>query len=191
MYVVKLDVIALIFRNAAPDYHNASFNALPFHYPGLTLFWDGIALTTIAVVMIAVCCCRNLELTCLKDKMESVFLLLFSAGVVPLLCLASHAHYLFVAAITDPFYATGIAIYYGIFYYLHLSFLTQTYEGVDHCVPNVEPATAQVDDQPLPLEQVNNDENPLVDRDVYQGILSNQRTNVLYMNMLPTSTTRQ
>ena len=100
-----------------------------------------------------------------------------------------HAHYIFIAAITDPFYATGIAIYYGILYYLHHSFLTQTYEGVDHCVPNVEPATAQVDDQPLPLEQVNNDENPLVDRDVHQGILSNQRTNVLYMNMLPTSTT--
>ena len=115
----------------ATDYYTASFNALLFHYPGLTLFWDGIALTTIAVVMIAVCCCRNLELTCLKDKMESVFLLLFSAGVVPLLCLASHAHYIFIAAITDPFYATGIGIYYGIFYYVHLSLLKRTYEGVD------------------------------------------------------------
>ena len=90
-YVVSLDIAALVFRNAAPDYYTASFNGPLFHYPGLLLLWDGIALTTIAVVMIAVCCCRNLELTCLKDKMESVFLLLFSAGVVPLLCLASHA----------------------------------------------------------------------------------------------------
>ena len=184
VYVVILDIAALVFRKAAPDYYTASFNGPLFHYPGLLLLWDGIALTTISVVMIMVCCCRKLELTCLKEKvseMEFVFLLLFSAGVVPLLCLASHAHYIFIAAITDPFYATGIAIYYGIFYYLHHSILMQTYEGVDHCVPNdhhtsvqrvdyhiVKQATAQPDNQPAPLEQVNNDKSTLVDRDVQQ-----------------------
>ena len=35
----------------APDYYTESFNALLFHYPGLTLFWDGFALTTIMTVM--------------------------------------------------------------------------------------------------------------------------------------------
>ena len=166
VYVVILDIAALVFRNTAPDYYTANFNALLFHYPGLLLPWDGIALTTIAVVMIVVCCCRKLVPTCLKEKvseMEFVFLLLFSAGVVPLLCLASHAHYVFIAAITDPFYATGIAIYYGIFYYLHHSILTQTYEGVDHCVPNDHHTSVRV-----PLEQVNNDESTLVDRDDQQ-----------------------
>ena len=138
VFVVILDIVALVFRNAAPDYHNASFNALLFHYPGLTLFWDGFALTTIATVMIMVMivsgCCQNNELSCLKkyvNKKEIVFLLLLLAGVVPLLCIASHAHYIFIAAITDPFYATGIGIYYGIFYYVHLSLLKRTYEGVD------------------------------------------------------------
>ena len=138
VFVVILDIVALVFRNAAPDYHNANFNALLFHYPGLTLFWDGFALTTIATVMIMVMivsgCCQNNELSCLKkyvNKKEIVFVLLLLAGVVPLLCLASHAHYIFIAAITDPFYATGIGIYYGIFYYVHLSLLKRTYEGVD------------------------------------------------------------
>jgi len=50
------------------------------------------------------------------NKNEIVFLLLLLAGVVPLLCIASHVHYIFIAAITDAFYATGIGLYYGIFY---------------------------------------------------------------------------
>jgi len=128
----------LVFRNTAPDYYTASFNALLFHYPGLTLLWDGFALTTTMTVMIVVTmvwgCCQKNELSCLKkdvNKNEIVFLLLLLAGVVPLLCIASHVHYIFIAAITDPFYATGIGLYYGIFYYVHLSLLKQTYEGVD------------------------------------------------------------
>ena len=126
-FVMILDIVALIFRNAAPDYYTASFNALLFHYPGLTLFWDGVALTTIVTVM--VCCVQKQKYSCLNtqreqmEQMEFVFQLLTLAGVVPLICLASHAHYLLVAAITDAFYATGIGIYYGIFYYVHLSLL--------------------------------------------------------------------
>ena len=66
------------------------------------------------------------------EQQKFVFQLML-AGVVPLLCLASHAHYIFIAAITDPFYTTGIGIYYGIFYYVHLSLLkkTTTYGGFD------------------------------------------------------------
>ena len=150
LFVVILDILALIFRKAAPDYYTESFHAPLFHYPGLTLFWDGIALTTIMTVMILAMiiwgCCQNDKLSCLKKKINKkkiVFLLLLFAGVVPLLCFASHAHYIFIAAITDPFYATGIGIYYGIFYYFHLSFLTQIYEGVDQCAPNVQQTSVQ------------------------------------------------
>ena len=152
VFVVILDIVALPFRNKAPDYYTESFNAHLFHYPGLTLFWDGIAfLTSIALVIIMVChcvvChCLKHEQSRLKEKlsqMEFVFLLLLFAGVVPLLCLASHAHYIFIAAITDPFYATGIGIYYGIFYYVHLSLLKRTYEGVDQCAPNVQLTSVQ------------------------------------------------
>ena len=96
-----------------------SFNAPLVHYPGLTLFWDGFAiLTPIALVMNMVCHCLKHEQSCLKEKlmnqMEFVFLLLLFAGVVPLLCLASHTHYIFIAAITDPFYAIGIGIYWFV-----------------------------------------------------------------------------
>ena len=160
VYVFILDIVALAFRETAPDYYTESFNAPLFRYPGLTLFWDLFALTTIMTVMIMVMIMvyHSLkdEQSYLKEKrknpMEFVFLLLLFAGVVPLLCLASHVHYIFIAAITDPFYATGIGIYYGIFYYFHLSFLTQIYEGVDQYAPNVdhhndEQARAQQDNQ--------------------------------------------
>ena len=104
------------------------------------------SLVMIMVCHCVVCRCIKHEQSCLKEKlsqMEFVFLLLLFAGVVPLLCLASHVHYIFIAAITDPFYATGIGIYYGIFYYFHLSFLTQIYEGVDQCAPNVQQTSVQ------------------------------------------------
>ena len=99
------------------------------------MFWDGIALTTLAIVMImvmiVVCCVQKQGLNTQREQMEFVFQLLTLAGVLPLTFIASHAHYLLVAAITDAFYATDIGIYYGIFYYVHLSLLKRTYEGVD------------------------------------------------------------
>ena len=98
VFVMILDIVALVFRNTAPDYHTASFNALLFHYPGLTLFWDGIALTTIltviVMVMIVVCCVQKQSPNTQREQMEFVFQLLTLAGVIPLICLASHAHYL-------------------------------------------------------------------------------------------------
>ena len=160
VYVFILDIVALAFRKTALDYYTESFNALLFHYPVLTFIWDGFALTTIMTVMIimvcrvpkltwckscVVCHCLKHKQSCLKVKLSQmeVFLLLLFAGVVPLLCLASHAHYIFIAAITDAFYATGIGIYYGIFYYVHLSLLKRTYEGVDQCAPNVQLTSVQ------------------------------------------------
>ena len=162
LFVVILDIAALAFRNAAPDYYTERFHAPLFHYPGLTLFWDGIALTTIMtvmiMVMIMVCCVP--KLTRCKQQ-EFVFQLLTLAGVVPLLCFASHAQYLFIAAITDTFYATGIGIYYGIFYYVHISLLKKTYVGFDQHTPVYrddqtakidQPITVQVDDQHTPTD---------------------------------------
>ena len=161
LFVVILDILALIFRKAAPDYYTESFHAPLFHYPGLTLFWDGIALTTIMTVMILAMiiwgCCQNDKLSCLKKKINKkkiVFLLLLFAGVVPLLCFASHAHYIFIAAITDPFYATGIGIYYGIFYYVHLSLLKRTYEGVDQVQTTDQSTTPQQGDKHTESEDV-------------------------------------
>ena len=150
LFVVILDIVALAFRKAAPDFYTESFHAPLFHYPGLTLFWDGIALTTIMTVMILAMIiwgyCQNDDFSRPKknvNKKKIVFLLLLFAGVVPLLCFASHVHYIFIAAITDPFYATGIGIYYGIFYYVHLSLLKRTYEGVDQFQTTDQSTTPQ------------------------------------------------
>ena len=174
VFVTILDIAALVFQKATPDYYTASFNALLFHYPGLTLFWDGIALTTIVavmiMVMIMVCCVQKQKYSCLNiqcEKMKVVFQLLILAGVVPLICLASHAHYLFIAAITDPLYATGIGIYYGVFYFVHLSLLKKAYEGVDQRTPvhgddqttkNNQPPTVELDDKHIQIQPTDNEE---------------------------------
>ena len=169
-----LDIAALAFQKATPDYFTVSFNTLLFHYPGLTLFWDGIALTAITIVMVMVmimtCCVQKQEYSCLNIKYEKTkvaFQLLMLAGVIPLISLASHAHYLFIAAITDPLYATGIGIYYGVFYFVHLSVLKKAYEGVDQRTPvhpndqttkNNQPSTVELDDKHTPIQPTDNEE---------------------------------
>ena len=119
VYVIALDIAALIFRDLTPEYHSESYNRLLFRYPGVLLCWDILAAIIIAVLIItalaAMCCC---------DKYTFLFLKL--AGVVPLLSLASHAHYILIAWITDPLYATGIKINYVVFYVIHLLVLKQS-----------------------------------------------------------------
>ena len=66
----------------------------------------------------AMCCCADCD--------KHTFLFLKLAGVVPLLVLASHAHYIIIAWITDPIYATGVGINYAIFYVIHLVALKQS-----------------------------------------------------------------
>ena len=67
-------------------------------------------------------------------KVETVSLrLLKLAGVVPLVSLASHTHYIIIAWITDPLYATGVGINYVIFYVIHLVVLKQSCKRTIQC----------------------------------------------------------
>ena len=64
-------------------------------------------------------------------KVEAVSLrLLKLAGVVPLVSLASHTHYIIIAWITDPLYATGVGINYAIFYVIYLLVFKHTCIGI-------------------------------------------------------------
>ena len=74
-------------------------------------------------------CCQ--AMCCRTDGDKYTFLFLKLAGVVPLLSLASHAHYILIAWITDPLYATGIKINYVIFYVIHLLVLKQSCKSYD------------------------------------------------------------
>ena len=64
-----------------------------------------------------------------KERAEKIamyfFLILF--GIAPLLCLASHAHYITIAWITDPVYSGAIGIYYGIIIFMQFFLLKQAY----------------------------------------------------------------
>ena len=112
LYVFVLDICAVSVRNETPEYYSDMYNKLLFNYPGVLLFWDMIALYIsfiLVISLIAARCCN-----------KNTFPLLLAAGMVPLLCFASHAHYIIIAWITDPFYATSVGIYYGVCYIIHL-----------------------------------------------------------------------
>jgi len=47
------------------------------------------------------------------------FIWLSTAGFSPFLCITSHAHFILIAWITDPSYAFGIGVFYGISFFVY------------------------------------------------------------------------
>ena len=127
VYILALDIAALKFREDTPEYYNENYNVFLYRYPGTVLCWDILPVIVIIAVLIFIAlavkdlnndaamniCCHKVKLPRAKTV---IFLLLKLTGVVPLLPLAAHAHYIIIAWITDPLYATGIGIDYAIFY---------------------------------------------------------------------------
>ena len=125
LYVNVVDIVALIFRNAeTPEYYSEMHDAVIFQYPWILLCWDLLALVAISTLLL-----RALVGAC----NETTLLFPLIAAFVPLVCLASHVHYIVIAWILDPFFATGIGIYYVIFYSMHLVLLKKTYTRVSAC----------------------------------------------------------
>ena len=60
-------------------------------------------------------------------KKTALYLFLILFGIAPLLCLASHVHYIAIAWITDPVYSGAIGIYYGIVIFMQFFLLKQAY----------------------------------------------------------------
>ena len=125
--VFVIDIVAVAVRNETPEYYSDMYNKPLFDYPGVLLFWDilAIGIFVISALVSVWHIYRN----------ENAFLLriLFK---VPLLCFASHAHYILIAWITDPFYATSIGIYYGVCYIIHLLLFKRIYKQVDYLANN-------------------------------------------------------
>ena len=59
------------------------------------------------------------------------FVCLSLAGLAPFLCVASHAHFILIAWITDPTYASGIGVFYGILFFVYFLTFKFVYH---HCV---------------------------------------------------------
>ena len=147
LYVLALDIAVLSFRNhdkTTTAYYNTDHNDRLYFYTVPMLIWDVIATVTIILMLFRVlACCKETStnktsswVRCVKwfckNEDKRTLQSLAAAGVVPgLLCLASHAHYIIIAWVSDPIYATSIGIYYAIFYVLHLVVLKQTYKGID------------------------------------------------------------
>ena len=160
LYVIGLDIAALKFRPYSPEYHNESYNVLLFHYPGTLLVWDAIAVIIIIAVLIAfitrsviillvTCWCADKCKLCVKRGEGGerhkyyIFLLLKLTGVVPLLVLAAHAHYIIIAWITDSLYATGVGINYAIFYVIHLVVLKKSCKRTIQCYNKCQKESCQ------------------------------------------------
>jgi len=126
VYVNILDFIALNFcydphNDATVEYFIQEYNAELFHYPGVTLLYEFLADFILLVVLIAPCCLE-------EDKK---FNALAAAGFAPLLCLASHTHYIAIAWITDPTYAGAIGLYYGAIIFMQFIVLQRIYAAFD------------------------------------------------------------
>ena len=112
--VTALDTIA--FYNQTND--TSEYNLL-FWLPLPLAVWDVLAIIFGGIMIIS---CRIYKL---EKRYMYISLMLF--GIAPLLCLASHTHYIAIAWLTDPAYASAIGIYYGISIFLWFFMLKQAY----------------------------------------------------------------
>ena len=133
MYVVALDGVAVGFRDhhVMPNseiYSSAEDNLL-YQYPLVLLVLDFITIPYIIVAAIIVGCMYKKKKFQPQVDAKKIafyfFLILF--GIAPLICLASHAHYIAIAWITDPVYSGAIGIYYGITIFMQFFLLKQAY----------------------------------------------------------------
>ena len=130
LFVLILDICAVTVGNETPpEYYNDTYHELLFVYPGLLLFWDILGLCTFVALVIS-------ALIAAWHHNENTFPLLVEVRIVPLLCFASHAHYILIAWITDPFYATSVGIYYGICYIIHLLLFKRIFKDVYYLTNN-------------------------------------------------------
>lgn len=130
VYVFALDVSALVARGRGvntTEYFTEEYDASLYHYPGTIFVFD--LLGALIVIILAICTCL-LDKNIGVEKYETLFLCLIPAGIAPLLCLASHTHYILIAWLTDPIYASSIGISYAITIFVYLFLLKETYKRV-------------------------------------------------------------
>ena len=77
VYVFALDIAALVSRDPTPEYHSTNYSGLLYYY-----------------VLIFIALAAKLGMCCFTDSNQHTLLFLKLAGVVPLLSLAAHTHYI-------------------------------------------------------------------------------------------------
>ena len=125
-YVIALDAAAVAYRgqHVMPEFFTDN---LLYQYPLMPLaVWDVVALLFLLLFTIPVIGFL-LSIKWEQCKEKTLYFLMILLGIAPLLCLASHAHYIAIAWITDPVYSGAIGIYYGILIFMWFFLLKQAY----------------------------------------------------------------
>jgi len=131
LYVLALDVVACVYSHQKNTEYSTTYDQSLKDYPGTVFFYDIFALPFWVITFIVVLRSTTAQIT---EPKEKHFLFLTLAGVAPLLCLTSHSHYILIAWLTHPLYASRIGIYYGITIFVHFFLLKQTYKQVSKIV---------------------------------------------------------
>ena len=140
-YVIALDIAAVAYRDhhvmPTSEFFTTTVDDLLYQYPLMLLAaWDMFALffislfTALLILSYKFSCCDSPVLPPIRYYKHQ-YLLMILFGIAPLLCLASHTHYIAIAWITDPVYSGSIGIYYGIFIFVWFFLLKQTH--VKYC----------------------------------------------------------
>ena len=139
LYVFALDAVAVSYRDhlvlPTSEFYSSADDNLLYQYPLMLVVLDVLVILYIVVVsMIVGYMYKKGNFDDENDNAGKtafyLFLILF--GIAPLLCLASHAHYIAFAWITDPVYSGAIGIYYGIIIFMQFFLLKQAYANNCH-----------------------------------------------------------
>ena len=104
LFVLGLDGAAAHYQRIGTDFITDIDN-----FVVAPMVFDAFAVLFIVTLLaISRCCSNKWQLICLG-----------LAGFAPLLCIASHAHYIVIAWITAPSYAYGIGVFYAIMFFVY------------------------------------------------------------------------
>ena len=125
-YVIALDIAAVAYRDnhvmPTSEFFTTTDDNLLYQYPLMPAVWDVLALLFIIALATIIALSKRRQIA-----ESDIYFCVMLFGIAPLLSLASHAHYIAFAWITDPVYSGSIGIYYGILIFMWFFLLKQAY----------------------------------------------------------------
>ena len=134
LYAFSLDCVAVNHRRVGAEFIRDNEFIKNFVYAPFAL--DFVAVVIIAGLFLIPYFGRCCHCT-MSEYTKCQFICLSLAGLAPFFCIISHAHFIVIAWITDPAYASGIGAFYGFLVVVYFLIFKFVYHQCNHLLLSI------------------------------------------------------
>ena len=134
LYAFSLDCVAVNHRRVGAEFIRDNEFIKNFVYAPFAL--DFVAVVIIAGLFLIPYFGRCCHCT-MSEYTKWQFVCLSLAGLAPFFCIISHAHFIVIAWITDPAYASGIGAFYGFLVVVYFLIFKFVYHQCNHLLLSI------------------------------------------------------